>query len=136
MLYKHNRTGARLKVVTEWDEGDWFMVEDQDGKVFTVYKTELVPDEQATKQVKTLQVKDAAKGDEPRKFPTETRLNINGATAQMIADHIKGVVIKTARDIKDLQSSLSGERFNSLEQLRQISRVDWDSVFAADLVRV
>ena len=54
----------------------------------------------------------------------------------MIADHIKGVGIKTARDIKDLQSSLSGERFNSLEQLRQISRVDWDSVFAADLVRV
>ena len=50
MLYKHNRTGARLKVVTEWDEGEWFMVEDQDGKVFTVYKTELVPDEQATKQ--------------------------------------------------------------------------------------
>jgi DNA uptake protein ComE-like DNA-binding protein len=136
MLYKHNRTGARLTVVTEWDEGDWFMVEDQDGKVFTVYKTELVPDEQATKQVKTLQVKDAAKGDEPRKFPTETRLNINGATAQMIADHIKGVGIKTARDIKDLQSSLSGERFNNLEQLRQISRVDWDSVFAADLVRV
>ena len=136
MLYKHNRTGARLKVVTEWDEGEWFMVEDQDGKIFTVYKTELVPDEQATKQVKTLQVKDAAKGDEPRKFPTETRLNINGATAQMIADHIKGVGIKTARDIKDLQSSLSGERFNNLEQLRQISRVDWDSVFAADLVRV
>ena len=136
MLYKHNKTGVRLKVVTEWDEGDWFMVEDQDGKVFTVYKTELVPDEQATKQVKTLQVKDAAKGDEPRKFPTETRLNINGATAQMIADHIKGVGIKTARDIKDLQSSLSGERFNNLEQLRQISRVDWDSVFAADLVRV
>ncbi len=66
MLYKHNRTGARLKVVTEWDEGDWFMVEDQDGKIFTVYKTEIVPDEQATKQVKTLQVKDAAKGDEPR----------------------------------------------------------------------
>jgi DNA uptake protein ComE-like DNA-binding protein len=134
MLYKHNRTGARLKVVTEWDEGDWFMVEDQDGKVFTVYKTELIPDVQATKQVKSLQVKDAAKGDEPRKFPTETRLNINGATAQMIA--IKGVGIKTARDIKDLQSSLSGERFNNLEQLRQISRVDWDSVFAADLVRV
>ena len=112
------------------------MVEDQDGKISTVYKTELVPGEQATKQVKTLQVKDAAKGDEPRKFPTETRLNINGATAQMIADHIKGVGIKTARDIKDLQSSLSGERFNNLEQLRQISRVDWDSVFAADLVRV
>jgi hypothetical protein len=32
--------------------------------------------------------------------------------------------------------SLSGEKFTSLEQLRQIKRIDWDSVFAADLVRV
>ena len=44
--------------------------------------------------------------------------------------------MKTARDIKEVHSSLSGERFNSLEQLRHIPRVDWDSVFAADLVRV
>ena len=112
------------------------MVEDQDGRVFTVYHTEIEKDPDATKKVKTLQVKDAAKGDEPRKFPTDQRLNINGATAQMIADHIKGVGLKTAKDIKELQLSLSGERFNSLEQLRQIPRVDWDSVFAADLVRV
>ena len=52
------------------------------------------------------------------------------------ADHIKGIGMKTAKDIKDLQTSLSGERFHSLEQLRQIKRVDWDSVFAADLIRV
>lgn len=136
MLFKHKKTGVRLKVVSEWDDGDWFMVEDQDGRIFTVYKTELVEDKDGTKKVKTLQVKDAAKGEEPRKFPQETRLNINTATAQMIADHIKGVGMKTAKDIKDMQSSLSGERFNSLEQLRQIPRVDWDSVFAADLVRV
>ena len=66
----------------------------------------------------------------------ETRLNINGATPQMIADHIKGIGIKTAREIKDLQMSLSGEKFANLEQLKQIKRVDWDSVFAADLIRV
>ena len=54
----------------------------------------------------------------------------------MIADHIKGIGLKTAKDIKDLQLSLSGERFHSLDQLKQIKRVDWDSVFAADLVRV
>jgi len=136
MLYQHKKTKARIKVVTEWDNGDWLMVEDQDGRVFTVYKTEIIEDPEATKKVKTLQVKDVAKGDEPRKFPTDTRLNINGATAQMIADHIKGVGLKTAKDIKDLQLSLSGERFNSLEQLRQIPRVDWDSVFAADLIRI
>ena len=28
------------------------------------------------------------------------------------------------------------EKFNNLEQLRQIKRVDWDSVLAADLIRV
>jgi DNA uptake protein ComE-like DNA-binding protein len=136
MLYQHKKTGARVKVVSEWDQGDWFMVEDQDGRLFTVYRTEIEPDEEATKKVKTLQVKDKAAQEEPRTFPPDTRLNINGATPQMIADHIKGIGLKTARDIKDLQMSLSGERFNNLEQLKQIKRVDWDAVFAADLIRV
>jgi DNA uptake protein ComE-like DNA-binding protein len=136
MLYQHKKTGARVKVVSEWDNGDWFMVEDQDGRLYTAYKTELIPDEEATKKVKTLQVKDKAAQEEPRSFPPETRLNINGATAQMIADHIKGIGLKTAREIKDLQMSLSGERFNNLEQLRQIKRVDWDAVLAANLIRV
>jgi len=136
MLYQHKKTGARVKVVSEWDQGDWFMVEDQDGRLFTVYRTEIEPDEEATKKVKTLQVKDKAAQEEPRTFPPDTRLNINGATAQMIADHIKGIGLKTAREIKDLQMSLSGERFNNLEQLKQIKRVDWDAVIAADLIRV
>ena len=136
MLYQHKKTGARVKVVSEWDNGDWYMVEDQDGRLYTAYKSELVPDEDATKKVKTLQVKDKASQEEPRTFPPDTRLNINGATARMIADHIKGIGLKTAREIKDLQMSLSGERFNNLEQLKQIKRVDWEAVFAANLVRV
>jgi DNA uptake protein ComE-like DNA-binding protein len=136
MLYQHKKTGARVKVVSEWDNGDWYMVEDQDGRLFTAYKTELAPDEDATKKVKTLQVKDKAAKEEPRTFPPDHRLNINSATAQMIADHIKGIGLKTAREIKDLQMSLSGERFNNLEQLKQIKRVDWDAVLAADLIRV
>ena len=136
MLYQHRKTGARVKVISELDNGDWFMVEDQDGRLYSAYKNELTPDEAATKKVATLQVKDKAAKEEPRTFPPETRLNINAATPQMIADHIKGIGLKTAREIKDLQMSLSGEKFNSLEQLRQIKRVDWDSVLAADLVRV
>jgi DNA uptake protein ComE-like DNA-binding protein len=136
MLYQHKKTGARVKVVSEWDNGDWFMVEDQDGRLYTAYKTELLPDEVATKKVKTLQIKDKAAQEEPRSFPPETRLNINTATPQMIADHIKGIGLKTAREIKDLQMSLSGEKFNSLEQLKQIKRVDWEAVLSADLIRV
>jgi DNA uptake protein ComE-like DNA-binding protein len=136
MLYQHKKTGARVKIVSEWDNGDWYMVEDQDGRLYTAYKTELTPDEDATKKVKALQVKDKASKEEPRTFPPDHRLNINSATPQMIADHIKGIGLKTAREIKDLQMSLSGERFNNLEQLKQIKRVDWDSVLAADLIRV
>jgi DNA uptake protein ComE-like DNA-binding protein len=136
MLYQHKKTAARVKIVSEFDNGDWFMVEDQDGRLFTAYKSELELDETATKKVQTLQVKDKAAKEEPRVFPPDTRLNINGATPQMIADHIKGIGLKTAREIKDLQMSLSGERFNNLEQLKQIKRVDWDSVMAADLIRV
>jgi DNA uptake protein ComE-like DNA-binding protein len=112
------------------------MVEDQDGRLFTAYKSELELDEPATKKVETLQVKDKAAKEEPRVFPPDTRLNINGATPQMIADHIKGIGLKTAREIKDLQMSLSGERFNNLEQLKQIKRVDWNAVMAANLIRV
>jgi DNA uptake protein ComE-like DNA-binding protein len=54
----------------------------------------------------------------------------------MIADHIKGVGIKTARKIKDLQMSLSGERFSTLDQLKTVKTVDWDAVMAADLIRI
>ena len=136
MLYKHKKNGARIKIVSEFDNGEWFMVEDQDGRLYTAYKTELEPDEEATKKVKTLQIKDKAAQEEPRTFPPDNRLNINTATAQMIADHIKGIGLKTAREIKDLQMSLSGERFNNLDQLKQIKRVDWDAVLSADLIRV
>jgi DNA uptake protein ComE-like DNA-binding protein len=135
-LFKHKKTGARVKIISELDNGDCFMVEDQDSRTFYAYKHELETDPEGTKKVKTLQIKDKASKEEPRDFPPETRLNINGATAQMIADHIKGIGIKTAREIKDIQMSLSGEKFANLEQLRQIKRVDWDSVFAADLIRV
>jgi len=136
MLYQHRKTGARVKVISEFDNGDWFMVEDQDGRLFTAYKAELNPDQEATKKVQTLRVKDKASQEEPRTFPPDTRLNINGATPQMIADHIKGIGLKTAKEIKDLQTSLSGERFNNLEQLKAIKRVDWPAVFAANLIRV
>ena len=136
MLYQHKKTGARVKKVCSYEDGEYFMDEDQDCKVFTAFEHELTLDKSASTKVKTLQIKDKAAKEEPRSFPPETRLNINGATAQMIADHIKGIGLKTAKEIKDLQMALSGERFANLEQLRQIKRVDWDSVFAANLIRV
>ena len=136
MLFRHKKTGATLKVVSEWEGGDWRMVQDSDGRLFTCWHEEIEEDQKATKKVKSLQVKDRAKKEEPREFPPETRLNINTATPQMIADHVRGVGIRTAKKIKDLQMSLSGEKFSTLEQLKTIKQVDWESVFASDLIRI
>jgi SH3-like domain-containing protein len=52
MLYQHKKTGARVEIVSEWDNGDWFMVKDQDGRLYTAYKTELTPDEEAHEESK------------------------------------------------------------------------------------
>ena len=69
-------------------------------------------------------------------FPIDVRININGASARQIADALPGVGLKTARDIKDLQTSMPGEKFQRLDQLKSIKRVDWDEIFKENLVRV
>ena len=69
-------------------------------------------------------------------FPVDVRLNINTASARQIADTLPGVGLKTARDIKDLQTSMPGEKFLRLDQLKSIKRVDWDEIIAENLVRV
>ena len=56
-LFKHKKTGARVKIISELDNGDCFMVEDQDSRTFYAYKHELESDPEGTKKVKTLQIK-------------------------------------------------------------------------------
>ena len=97
---------------------------------------------EATKMIKGLKAELEAGGEKEPKvsnretFPVDTRININTAGARQIADALPGVGLKTARDIKDLQTTLSGERFTKLEQLRGIKRIDWDEIFKENLVRV
>ena len=57
-------------------------------------------------------------------------------SARQIARGVEGVGLKTPRDIKDLQLSLPTEKFQRLEQLKSIKRVDWDEIFKDNLVRV
>ena len=63
-------------------------------------------------------------------------MNINTASARQIADALPGVGLKTARDIKDLQSTMLGDKFIKLEQLKSIKRVDWDELIKENLIRV
>jgi DNA uptake protein ComE-like DNA-binding protein len=145
MLYQYKPTGALLEVVSQHGEGILMCVDAQD-EVFFVEESELIPhlgatsekiqnEERLTEQLKQEGV-NPAKPTNKETFPLDARININTASARQIADALPGVGLKTARDIKDLQTSMSGEKFVRLEQLKAIKRVDWDAIVADNLVRV
>ena len=145
MLYQYKPTGGLVEVISKHGDGIMMCVDAQD-EVIYVDESDLMPQlEATTEKIKTeerLTAELAADGVKPAKlttretFPIDVRVNINTASARQIADALPGVGLETARDIKDLQTSCSGERFQKLEQLRSINRVDWDIIFKENLVRV
>ena len=122
------------------------MVVNANDEVDYVHEDDLIPHLDATNEkIKTeerLTAELQSSGDKSAKptnretFPLDRRLNINTASARQIADTLPGVGLKTARDIKDLQTTMTGERYTKLEQLRGIKRIDWDAIFKENLVRV
>lgn len=145
MLYRYKPTGSLLEIVSQHGEGIFMCVDSQD-EVFYVEEELLVPhleatnekielEERLTKQLESEGVK-PAKPTNKETFPLDTRLNINTASARQIADALPGVGLKTARDIKDLQSSMNGEKFVRLEQLKSIKRIDWEQLIEDNLIRV
>jgi len=145
MLYQYKPTGGLVEVISQHGEGIMMCIDSQD-EVIYANEEDLTPQLAATtEKIKTEErftAELAAEGVKPAKlttretFPLDMRVNINTASARQIADALPGVGLKTARDIKDLQTSCSGERFQKLEQLRSIKRVDWDTIFEENLVRV
>ena len=145
MLYQYRPTGGLVELVSKHGDGIMMCVDAQD-EVIYVEEADLIPHlEATTEKIKTeerLTADLAAEGVKDAKltkretFPVDTRLNINNASARQIADALPGVGLKTARDIKDLQTTMAGERFQRLEQLKAIKRIDWDEIFKENLVRV
>lgn len=145
MLYQYRVTGGLVEMVSKHGDGIVMCLDSQD-EVLYIEESDLIPHlEATTEQIKTeerLTAQLKAEGVNPAKptkketFPLDTRLNINTASARQIADALPGVGLKTARDIKDLQLSLPTEKFQRLEQLKSIKRVDWDEIFKDNLVRV
>jgi DNA uptake protein ComE-like DNA-binding protein len=145
MLYQYRPTGGLVEMVSKHGDGIIMCVDAQD-EVIYVEEEDLIPHlEATTEKIKTeerLAADLSADGVKDHKltkretFPVDTRLNINNASARQIADALPGVGLKTARDIKDLQTTMAGERFQRLEQLRGVKRVDWDEIFKENLVRV
>jgi len=145
MLYQYKPTGGIVEVVSKHGDGILMCVDSQD-EVIYVEENDLTPHLEATNEkIRTeerLTAQLEAEGVKPAKpttretFPVDVRININTATARQIADALPGVGLKTARDIKDLQTSMPGEKFLKLEQLKTIKRVDWEEIFKDNLVRV
>lgn len=145
MLYQYRVTGGLVEKISQHGEGIVMCVDSQD-EVLYVDEEDLVPHLDATtEQIKTEErltaqlVSEGVKPAKPTKketFPLDMRINLNTASARQIADSLPGVGLKTARDIKDLQLSQPGERFQRLEQLKSIKRVDWDEIFKENLIRV
>ena len=145
MIYQHKVTGGLVEKISQHGEGI-FMVVNANDEVDYVHEDDLIPLLEATNEkIKTeerLTAELKATGDKSAKptnretFPLDRRLNINTASARQIADTLPGVGLKTARDIKDLQTTMTGERYTKLEQLKGIKRIDWDAIFNENLVRV
>ena len=145
MLYQHKVTGGLVEKISQHGEGI-FMVVNANDEVDYVHEDDLIPHLEATNEkIKTeerLTAELKATGDKSAKptnretFPLDRRLNINTASARQIADTLPGVGLKTARDIKDLQTTMTGDRYTKLEQLKGIKRIDWDAIFKENLVRV
>ena len=145
MLYRYKPTGALLEKGSVHGDGI-VMCTDAQGEVHYVDESDLIPQlQETTEKIKTEERLTAqlaypsVKPSTPTKkeiFPVDTRVNINTASARQLADALPGVGLKTAREIKDLQSSMLGEKFIKLEQLKAIKRIDWDELIKDNLIRV
>lgn len=138
-LYRHTKTQQTMELVS-YHGTDYALMRYADGRTDYVSRRELVEyDKEAgvtDREMTIPAAEDKEERNERREsaLPIETRLNINLASPEQIADRISGVGYSTAKKIVELRSSLPGEKFSSLQQLRQFTRVDWDEVFAADLI--
>lgn len=140
-LYQNQKTGQIVELISYHDK-DYAMVKTQTGAINYVDLADLhayEPGKGRTGEKPTSPLKKDDTDPEavPKQvIPPDVRLNLNLASAEMIADRIKGVGYSTAKRIVEVRMSLPGERFAALEQLRQVKRVDWDEVFKEDVIYV
>jgi hypothetical protein len=145
MLYQYKPTGQLVEMISHHGDGIMMCIDAQD-EVLYIERDDLIPhigatnEKDRTEERLTEQLKEEGVNPPiPTKketFPLDVRINLNTASARQIADHLPGVGLKTARDIKDLQTSMPGEKFVRLDQLKAIKRVDWDEIIKENLIRV
>jgi hypothetical protein len=127
--FTYTPNGVKIEIVSTHDDGEYMMVRSiTTGKVFFAHRN------QVSEEVREAEAESApTKQRRGRQLvkpevPAFNRVNINTAPPQLLTQVLKGVGIKTASDIKELQQSMPGERFTKLDQLKSIKGINWDEV--------
>ena len=137
-LFQDEKTGKLVEFISQHDK-EFAMIRDGAGNISYVTLEQLTP---YSKEKGRLSKVTAPQLDVPKEEETptnvvpaeDTRLNLNAATAEIIAKRLPGVGYTTAKRIIELRMSLSGERFSNLKQLENIPRVNWDQLVKDDLI--
>ena len=137
-LFQDQKTGKLVEFINKHDK-EYAMVRDSGGNINYVNLDSLVPyDKQKGRFTKEDAPQLVVEKEEELKEPVvpfeDTRLNMNTATAEIIAKRLPGVGYTTAKRIVELRMSLSGERFSNLKQLENIPRVNWEQLVEEDLI--
>jgi len=135
--YTYTPNGVKVSVISTHDDGEYFMVKSlTTGKVFFAHKNQIaqkdIEENSGEKQVKRRRGRQIVRPE----VPAMNRVNINSATPELLTQVLKGIGMKTAIEIKELQQSMPGERFSKLDQLKSISNIDWDTVLEGDIAYV
>ena len=136
-LMQDSKTGKLVEFIGTHDK-EYAMIRDSAGNVSYVTLDQLVPYSPDKGRLAKVNVPFEIEKEEelPQSIiPAEdTRLNLNTATAEMIAKRLPGVGYTTAKRIIELKLSLSGERFSNLKQLENIPRVNWEQLIEDDMI--
>jgi len=137
-LMQDQKTGKLVEFIGTHDK-EYAMVRDGAGNVSYVTLDQLLPYSQEKGRLSKIAAPQLEiEKEEPMPMsvvPSEdVRLNLNNASAEMIAKRLPGVGYTTAKRIVELKMSLSGERFTNLKQLENIPRVNWDQFISDDII--
>ena len=137
-LMQDTKTGKLVEFIGVHDK-EYAMIRDGAGTVSYVTLEQLVPyspEKGRLSKVAAPQLEVEKAEELPQTVvPAEdARLNMNTATAEMIAKRLPGVGYTTAKRIVELKMSLSGERFSNLKQLENIPRVNWEQLIEDDMI--
>ena len=135
-LFQDRKTGKRVRAIGGLAADDnQVMVQGNDGPPYYASLTNLLPcDAQGNPDYDNPAASQAGLEDEPIPEPrvdlTETRLNVNTATAEVLAKTVPGIGYRVAKRVKELQLTLPNEVFTTLDQLKGASpHVKWEEVF-------